>query len=1222
MSSNRRSFDSLDQALSPTSSTHASYPFPRQDPNPRAYASGRTSSNRRTSNASVSSFGSTTNSIGGTLDIRPLRADNSVKELSHNAISNLLQPPIVRTGLLPHSANVTPGYKAPSTRDIPPVTLTNIPHVDPSAFKDYLTRVTPLFDTISRRREEAERASKAEAGDEAASTPGTPVPGTPVLDKFKRPGISRQGSTATLSPVIEASQQRRRSSGNIRRKANEPSPLSTVPNVYFDEDFHLENPRTFDVVSERAEIVRPAPGTPGEEHGSNGTALPPRKALATNAILQEKLSWYMDTVEVHLINSISTASTSFFAALGSLRDLQREAEESAAQIQKLRSDLVELDRGMALGGLEISQMRHRRRNIGRLCKATEQVHRIIDQVVKCEELVDEGNYEAAADGIEATDNLICGRPDTTVVITTEQEPPPQDTELFDLRELKVLQSLTNGVQDLHVRIGRGFEARFTGTLMRDLRTHVESVPTNDVIRRWATSSQRRGEPKLFQGPPRYLEISREFRQTLSSNLEGLDRAGFTSQAADAFRAAITKEIKALIRKHLPSSNDEDAESVTSVATRGSRSVSQQEKSAILARNLRALDEQDAETLVVGVCTGVSEALRRLGIQIKVLLDLTSSSDGRRSRATSPEPMASPGMTSPGQPPRQSIDGHLRVPNGLTSPPPVTSPLHSPLASPRVRDELAQALDMSSLLGQAIDVAQIQITRVLKVRAEQTHKLPLERFVRYCTILRLFADECEAISGNPVQSLKNILNTQLGAFVAHMAETESQRIAQKLESDPWEAQDFQVADQSLLSQILDGMNSDPQSWTKGARVWEDCSTDIANGQPVANGVTTPLAPADSKPSKSQAKPAYIDETKFVLVQAGSALLPTLDEFLTLIASVPGVSATAVPALMEVLRTFNSRSSQLILGAGATRVSGLKNITTKHLALSSQALSFVIALMPYMREAVRRHVGGRTEILGEFDRTKRLFQDHQMGIHDKLVEIMTARARAHLSAMKKIEFDKADTDGPSPYMETLTKETGTLYRVLNRHLQEGDVVGIMMQIARSYSDVWLKGFSEVTVTTKQGKARLFKDIELFDSRLSKIDGFADIAKALLDGVKGRTIEEKKKPAIEEKKPAIEGKKPVIEEKKPATEEKTPATEEKKPATEEKKPVIEEAKPTAAENEAVADEEKPAPQETSPAPEQNLNVVEEKEEAKVKPDEPAAPAEKEENEPEKEAQGEASK
>ena len=70
-------------------------------------------------------------------------------------------------------------------------------------------------------------------------------------------------------------------------------------------------------------------------------------------------------------------------------------------------------------------------------------------------------------------------------------------------------------------------------------------------------------------------------------------------------------------------------------------------------------------------------------------------------------------------------------------------------------------------------------------------------------------------------------------------------------------------------------------------------------------------------------------------------------------------------------FNSRACQLILGAGATKSAGLKNITTKHLALASQGLSIIISLMPYLRECSRRHAGSSAAtIMAEFDKVKRV------------------------------------------------------------------------------------------------------------------------------------------------------------------------------------------------------------------------------------------------------------
>jgi vacuolar protein sorting-associated protein 54 len=828
-----------------------------------------------------------------------------------------------------------------------------------------------------------------------------------------------------LSPT-DSPQPRRRSSAYARRKPNEPTPLSTIPPVYFDQSFQLENPRTFDIVSERAEI---APGTAKPEQSANGATLPPRKTLASNAILQEKLSWYMDTVEVHLIQSISSASTSFFAALGSLRDLEQEALDSVTRIQKLRADLATLDKEMAMGGLEVANLRRRYQNMQKLANAVDQVARLVQNAKDCEDLVEKGQYDAAADAMSRLDRLIAGQPEPS------SNSPPQD--LYDLRSLHALQRLAESVDQLRFRIARGFESRFLKTLLSDLRSHIDHVPPKDTMRRWASTSQRmRG---LQNGPPAYMETNDQFRKDLLASLNGLGGSGQTAQATADFREAVMREMKHLIRKHLPSSNDDDNESVASVATRTSKVASQQEKSIILARNLRAMDEEAAEDMLVNIYTAISEALRRLSIQIKVLLDVTSTMDA-------PDSLKSPLSPSP------------RPADRARSPAPRMN---------GIQEELSQALDMSSLLGQAVDVAHTQITRILKVRTEQVNQLPLERFLRYFTINRLFADECEAISGRSGTQLKGLVNTQINTFVRTFGDSQNQSMAQILESDQWEAKDFKESDQVLLLRILEGMSSDPAVWLQGTRVWEDPSRpENTNGTSKTNGEGN-----DSKPAN---RPAYIDETRYILVSSAISLLRPIDNFLALIASIPSITFAAVPALIDVLRTFNSRTSQLILGAGATRIVGLKNITTKHLALASQALSFVIAMSPYIREAVRRHANStnKAEMLGEFDKLKRLYQDHQMAIHDKLVEIMTARATSHVNAMKKVDYDveaRKNVEGTSAYMETLTKETGTLHRVLSRHLTEIDVTTILSQIFAGYKEQWIKAFRGVEVKTMGGKQR---------------------------------------------------------------------------------------------------------------------------------------------------------
>lgn len=1087
---------------SPTSPRSSSaYPFPTQDFAQNSASSSRYQP-RRGSSSSIASIGS----IGGALDIKSRRG-STVREASHNAISSLLQPPIVRTGLLPHTQATASaaGFKAPTTRDIPPVTLSNIPHVPPDNFRDYLNRIGPLFESFQRGRAEADQAQlfKKDKDGEKGDRFGDVLDRQASRDAPGSPMLSRQGSSTMLSPIgSPTATPRRRSSASNRRNRNEPTPLSTIPPVYFDEDFHLENPRTFDVVSERAEIVRPPPGTPvTEQKAANGTPLPPRKALATNAILQEKLSWYMDTVEVHLINNISTASSGFFTALGSLKELQTEAEESVAKIQGLREDLRRLDKGVAVGGLEVAAKRRRKENVRKLGQATAQVQLVVDTVKKTDDLVDEGQFDEAADQMDHAGRLICGQP----------EPGSSENhDLVDLRPLKALQGLDAGMQEMQYRIGTGFAQRFTTTLLTDLRQNVEKVPKADTLKRW---SRQRGIA------PTYMEINEELRQDLRASLNGLSRCGHTAPAIAGFREAATKEMKALIRKYLPSSNDDDADSMISTSTRGGKQMSQQDKSSILARNLRALDQEDAEKMLIDIYTSVGEALRRLSTQTKVLLDVTS-------QMQSPSPEARSSSEIMRSPPRSPNIASLseKLANG------------APMLPPRinVQDDLTQALDMSSLLGQAVDTAQTQITRVLKVRNEQSIRLSKGQFLRYFTLNRLFADECEAVSGRGGQALRGVINAQITGFVQVLGQAETSKISDKLDADTWNAVDVTEDHQAQVDKLIGAMDKDPPEWASStAPIWESPApaNHQTNGDAGSNGTTatsSPEKPSTPVPtSKSQTKPAIIDQNRFILVSSATALPPIITTFLSLTSSLPSLTPQIATSLLEVLRAFNSRSSQLILGAGATRIAGLKNITTKHLALSSQALAFVIALTPYIRECVRRHLPqNQTAILADFDKTKRLYQEHQSGIHDKLVEIMTARSAAHVKAMLALNFDAASAS-PSPYMETLTKETLTLHRVLSRHLNEGEVSMIARRIFAEYRAQWTKAFGDAVVKTEKGERAMLKDAETFEAKLSKVEEFGGVGKDVLGVVKGKLMHvdkgEGEKPAPPKKdEKVVEGKK----------------------------------------------------------------------------------------------------
>lgn len=951
--------------------------------------------------------------------------------------------------MLPYtSAQAPSGHRAPSTRDIPPVTLTNIPHVEPSSFNAYLSQIGNLYDAFQRAKAEAEaqqprkdslKKDEQPESVELASTNSSPA-GTP---------------SGTLKP--------KRRTSSTKRGISAVTPLSTIPNIYFDENFHLENPRTFDIVSERSEVVRPVRTASNDDvkniNGITEAPQPPgRKALATNAILQEKLSWYMDTVEVHLISAISSASTSFFAALGSLRELQTEASESVAQIKELREDLKRLDEQMAIGGLKVVDMKRRRENLGRLTDAVDQLQAVIRGVSHCDEFVEKGELETAMTRLEIIERLITGVLDTSdsndMSWLNTRLPPV----IVDLRGLRALEGVFEGMHEMKFRIGKGFEARFLESLLADLREHVKNVQNHDTLERWVAASQKGRGTQTATKPksmPAYMNTSVELRSKLRANLHGLNDAQFTNQAAATFRESIVKEMKIIIRRYLPSSTDDDAESMTSVSTRGGRGHSQQDKNSILARNLRAMDAADAEDFFTNIFTDIGEALRRLSTQVKVLLDVTSG--------VSTPPASAGGFRSPPRSPyMENIDSYMGAgANG-----------NHVSSSNDLQMELMQALDLSSLLGQAVDAAQTQITKLLRVRSEATANLPLERFLRYFKLCRLFADECEAVSGRSGTALKGAVNDHINTFVQKFSDLEKQDLAKAMDSDRWEPKDFDSSDTEVLARILKSMESDPPTWAEISDILQDPTQSSAT---TSNGTMNGSVDAVPKEKSKNTLPAIVDEEKYTISTSSTVVLRGIERYLVLLSHIPSMASEISSSLCEYIKLFNSRLCQLILGAGAMATAGLKNINTKHLAIASQTLSFIIAILPYIRECVRRRsnapTAGGKSVGMEFDNTKRLLQDQQGSIHDKLTDILSGRATVHMRALRKVEWDtdaevKRDV---SAAMESLTKDTVTMHKVINKYLSETQVRMIMGPVFESYREQVGKVIKEAVVKTVGGKAR---------------------------------------------------------------------------------------------------------------------------------------------------------
>lgn len=108
-----------------------------------------------------------------------------------------------------------------------------------------------------------------------------------------------------------------------------------------------------------------------------------------------------------------------------------------------------------------------------------------------------------------------------------------------------------------------------------------------------------------------------------------------------------------------------------------------------------------------------------------------------------------------------------------------------------------------------------------------------------------------------------------------------------------------------------------------------------GKGKGRGTTPPPAPVKQAPngfnpaSAAGSKHLRIDERTYFAVSATAEVLVLLLDYLRVVVNLSLLTTDTMGRVIEFLKAFNSRTCQVVLGAGAMRSAGLKNITAKHL-----------------------------------------------------------------------------------------------------------------------------------------------------------------------------------------------------------------------------------------------------------------------------------------------------
>ncbi|KAI9246139.1 Vps54-like protein-domain-containing protein [Sporodiniella umbellata] len=844
----------------------------------------------------------------------------TTQDIGFNAISGVLNDPAKRAQ----------DVHKPSKADIPSVTHVPISRIKADDFDTYMSHIGPVFERYHNNK---------------LLTKSAPITLTEDEDESEedRQRHRRAGRNPYSLPQHILSSESLLDD-EPKTPPNDLPMLENVPAVFFEPEFLLENPRIFDTVCEGADIME-----------NDGSVL---------TILQEKLSYYLDTVEIHLLQEIDNRSSSFFEALSNLQALHQQTIDCISQIHKIRQKMKRMQETECKDGLEVIRLQVRKRNLEELCRITEAVKKIKTVQPTIQALLNIGDYFAALDLIEGTKKAL------------------KDN---DLKTIKALANYSSELEEMQRSVSVTMQDDFLSVVLSDFTYSIESTSSKEDLKAPNESDK--------------VVLGDELTLTLTNDIKALDRTDTLIYTLQSYEERLIIEVKDKIRRTYPTSDTEAPEQS-------------------LTRHLKAMAFVSFFQILLDVFFILVQSIQRISAYHQLFVQILEK-------------------------------------------------------TPKLENKL------KSILLSFAELAHVQCGKLIGSRSEQNALLNPTDFYRLSSVLELFIRKCESYCG-PCIELQNILIHQQKLFLNHFHMERVKQETQLIENEQWAVSEVPSEFQAIVDRLCEG-----------------------NFHELLNEDLNHCSDKESK------KHLIIKEQSYYVVGCTLVILKTFQDYVKCTLKLQGVSAIVIQKLIELLKLFNSRVCQVILGAGAMQSAGLKNITAKHLALASQSIGVVTALVPKLKEYLIPYIPANQHgLISEFGRILKDYKNHQNEIHMKLVSIMNERFTAHVKAMQSIQWDEEEKEDDldkraNIYMETLVTETVRLHKVLSKYLPIEDLKFIMSNVFESFTTQFSKEISDMHIKTEKGRNRLMKDMGFFVDRLNALQHTDPPSNAIIEAVNAISI-----------------------------------------------------------------------------------------------------------------------
>ena len=561
---------------------------------------------------------------------------------------------------------------------------------------------------------------------------------------------------------------------------------------------------------------------------------------------------------------------------------------------------------------------------------------------------------------------------------------------------------------------------------------------------------------LEVGPPStpVEALASELDQRLLPLAGGLMRLRLLHEALQSLEEQLLRDVRTLVKKKLQEmitqyeggSGSADAAAPSAAPTSDEAGAPSEEAPApakparTVMVQVRELSTEGFEAVMGGVASALMVLLRRASVIHGAILKALASPLGKAAAAAAAAASAATSLSG-------AADG----------------------ADDEGTELIRQVEAVSGeMLLHVCELAQERYARLVKVRKEVHSRLRLQDFVKMNASVNEFVRDVDHLCKQPYSTLSAELQGHAAEFLRVAHENATRKLEALVETEPWKQVDVAPEFQDIAEAFMH--NQVPT---------------------LAESELERLREAEEKNAVEGATPREIlvEGVGYKVVGSSLLLLTMAAHYMQCVSALQTVGPQVAQHLPALLKLFHTLCYKQVLMAGAMRPesAALKSITFKHLALASQSLGLMLALLPHLKAILAAYVPEKQRaLLKEVDAATADYERHQQDLFSKFVSILEERRRTHVAHLGDALMPSEERRRPEPSscIKAVAKDIMSMHKQLQPLLSRTQLHTVFVQVLQAFDEGLLASYKGVDTSALFTRQCIVADVLYLRQEVTKL------------------------------------------------------------------------------------------------------------------------------------------